>query len=86
MLEAPATREAALARAQQLVASGLRDIPALPGASLRYFVAVAMLPRPELDGAATLQWAEVGLDQISPDTRKAIRSLDTATAEQSSLR
>jgi diguanylate cyclase (GGDEF)-like protein len=86
MLEAPATREAALSRAQQLVASGLRDIPALPGASLRYFVAVALLPRPELDGAATLQWAEVGLDQISPDTRKAIRSLDTATAEQSSLR
>jgi diguanylate cyclase (GGDEF)-like protein len=88
LLEAPATRESALSRAQQLVASGLREIPALPGASLRYHVAVAMLPRPQLDGAGTLQWAEAGLDQIVPETRKAIRSLDTATAgaEPSSFR
>lgn len=85
LIEAPATREAATSRAQQLVASGLREIPALPGGSLRYHVAVAMLPRGQLDGAATLQWAEHGLDQITPETRKAIRALD-ATLEPSSFR
>jgi diguanylate cyclase (GGDEF)-like protein len=76
LLEAPTTREAATSRAQQLVASGLREVPALPGATLRYHVTWALLPRPQLDAAATVQWAVDGLDQITPETRKAIRALD----------
>jgi hypothetical protein len=76
LLEAPTTREAATSRAQQVVASGLRDVPALPGAMLRYHVTWALLPRPQLDAGATVQWAVDGLDQITPETRKAIRALD----------
>lgn len=81
LLEAPATRDAAISRAQQLVASGLREVPALPGATLRFHVTEALLPLPHLDGAATLQWVVDGLDQITADTRKAIRSLDSAVGE-----
>ena len=81
LLEAPSTRDAAISRAQQLVASGLRDVPALPGATLRFHVTEAVLPLPHLDGAATLQWAVDALDQITPETRKAIRSLDSQPGE-----
>ena len=76
LMEAPTTREAATSRAQQLVASGLRDVPALPGATLRYHVTWTLLPRPRLDGAATVQWAVDGLELITPEARKAIRALD----------
>jgi diguanylate cyclase (GGDEF)-like protein len=84
LLEGPTTREAATSRAQQMVASGLREAPALPGATLRYHVTWALLPRPHLDGAATVAWAVDGLDLIAPETRKAIRPLDVV--EESVLR
>ncbi|HET8745289.1 MAG TPA: 7TM diverse intracellular signaling domain-containing protein [Ramlibacter sp.] len=84
LMEAPATREAAISRAQQLVACGLREVAALPGVLLRYHVTWTLLPRPRLDGAATVQWAVDGLDQITPETRKAIRSMEMM--EESALR
>ncbi|MBL0426693.1 sensor domain-containing diguanylate cyclase [Ramlibacter alkalitolerans] len=84
LIEAPTTREAAISRAQQLVASGLREVAALPGVTLRYHVTWTLLPRPQLDGAATVQWAVDGLDLITPETRKAIRSLEVV--EESVLR
>ncbi|MEJ8839437.1 7TM diverse intracellular signaling domain-containing protein [Ramlibacter sp. AN1133] len=84
LMEAPTTREAATSRAQQFVASGLRDVPALPGVTLRYHVTWTLLPRAQLDGAATVQWAVDGLDQITPETRKAIRALDVV--EEGALR
>jgi len=84
LMEAPTTREAAISRAQQLVASGLREVAALPGVLLRYHVTWTLLPRPRFDGGATVQWAVNGLDQITPETRKAIRSLDVV--EESVLR
>jgi len=43
-----------------------------------------VLPRPQLDGAASIQWMVDGLDQITPETRKAIRSLDVL--EETALR
>lgn len=84
LLEAPATRESAMSRAQHLVASGLREVPALPGVTLRYHVIVALLPRPQLDGASSVQWALDGLDSITAETRKKIRALDLV--EESVLR
>ncbi len=77
LVEAPATREAATSRAQQVVASGLREVDALPGAILRFHVVVAMLPRPDLDGAGSLQHVLHELDAITPDARKLIRWLDS---------
>lgn len=77
LLEAPVTRDGATSRAQQLVASGLREVESLPGATLRFLICVGMLPRTQLDGAGSLDWVVAGLDHITPDTRKAIRSLDS---------
>lgn len=78
LMEAPVTRELATSRAQQLVASGLRQAEALPATlTLKFHVTVALLPRPQLDGAGSLQWVLDGLDAITPDARKMIRSLDS---------
>lgn len=77
LLEAPVTREVATSRAQQVVASGLRSVESLPGATLRFQVTVSLLPRPQLDGASSLQWVLEGLDRITPEERKMIRSLDS---------
>lgn len=75
--EAPVTPPLVTSRAQQIVASGLRPIEALPTAlTLKFHVAVALLPEPQLDGAASLQWVLDGLDQIEPDARKLIRPLN----------
>jgi diguanylate cyclase (GGDEF)-like protein len=77
LLEAPITPQLATSRAQQVVASGLRQVEALPAAlTLKFHVAVALLPEPQLDGAASLQWVLEGLDQLTPDTRKLIRPLN----------
>ncbi|MBE7366579.1 sensor domain-containing diguanylate cyclase [Ramlibacter pallidus] len=75
LLEAPMTPEAAASRAQQVVASGLRQVEALPAAlTLKFHVTIAMLPHPHMDGAASLRWALEGLDQM-PDARKLIYPL-----------
>lgn len=77
LLECPTTAEVALSRAQQVVASGLRQIEALPAAlTLKFHVAVALLPHHDLDAASSLQWVLDGLDQITPDARKLIRPLN----------
>lgn len=77
LLEAPVTKQAVSSRAQQLVASGLRQMEALPAAlTLKFHVAAAMLPDPQLDGGGTLEWVIDGLDTIEPDARKLIRPLN----------
>lgn len=77
LLEAPVTPQVATSRAQQVVASGLRQMPALPAAlTLKFHVSVALLPDPHMDGEATVNWVVEGLNAITPDTRKAIRALN----------
>lgn len=77
LLECPTTTEIVASRAQQVVASGLRQIDALPAAlTLKFHVTVAVLPHNELDAAATLHWVMTGLDQMTPDARKLIRPLN----------
>jgi diguanylate cyclase (GGDEF)-like protein len=76
-LEAPVTREVVASRAQQVVASGLQPVEALPGTALKFHVTVGMLPRPQRDGAGSLDWVLGSLDQITPDARKMIRTLDS---------
>jgi diguanylate cyclase (GGDEF)-like protein len=81
MLEAPVTHEAATSRAQQIVASGLRPMEALPAAlTLKFHVTIAMLPQPNFDGAASLRWTMDGLDQFTPDARKLIYPLPAPVA------
>ncbi len=77
-LEGPATPDSATARAQQVVAGGLRPTPALPpDVTLRLQVAIAMLPHPEhADSHASLHWALGALAQVPPDARKQIRPLN----------
>lgn len=77
LLEAPVTPQQVTSRAQQVVASGLRQMPALPAAlTLKFHVAAAMLPDPHMDGTATIAWVVAGLDAITPESRKAIRPLN----------
>ncbi|NNU44398.1 sensor domain-containing diguanylate cyclase [Ramlibacter montanisoli] len=77
LLEAPMTPQTVTSRAQQLVASGLRQIEALPAAlTLKFHVTAAMLPVPELDGEASLAWVIDGLDQMNQEVRKLIRPLN----------
>jgi len=77
LLEAPVTAPVASSRAQQIVASGLRQMEALPAAlTLKFQVTVAMLPDPHMDGAASLDWVIGALDGFTPETRKLIRPLN----------
>jgi diguanylate cyclase (GGDEF)-like protein len=76
LMEAPVTPQTVSSRAQQVVASGLRQMEALPSAlTLKFHVTTAVLPVPQLDGEATLQWVLDGLDQMTQDSKKLIRSL-----------
>lgn len=77
VLEGPTTGTTALADAQQLVAQGLQESPLLPPtATLRFHVAVALLPDHELNAARCLQWMEEACNAMRADPRKAIRSLN----------
>lgn len=77
VLEGPTTGAAALAYAQQLVAQGLQESPLLPPTlTLRFHVAVALLPDHELNAARCLQWMEEACNAMRSDPRKAIRSLN----------
>ena len=77
LLQAPVTAQTVTSRAQQVVASGLRQIEALPAAlTLKFHVTAAMLPVPELDGEGTLNWVVDGLNQITVDARKLIKPLN----------
>jgi GGDEF domain-containing protein len=77
LVDGPTTTEIATSRAQQLVASGLRSHPALPGGTfLKFNIAVALLPENGLDAAASVNWLLESLNSIAPDARKAIRSVN----------
>jgi diguanylate cyclase (GGDEF)-like protein len=77
LLEAPVMPEKVSSRAQQVVASGLRQVEALPSAlTLKVHVTAAMLPLPQLDGEGSLQWVLDGLDGMAQGERKLIRPLN----------
>lgn len=77
LLEGPTTPDAAMSRAQQVVASGLRPSGALPtGLTLKFHVAVGMLPHEDLDAPASARWAVEGVAGMPSDARKVIRPLN----------
>ena len=77
LLEGPTTTETALGRAQQVVASGLRQAEALPpGTSLKFHVSVALLPDRDLDAQGSLNWLLDAVKAMPPDARKLIRPLN----------
>ncbi|MEJ6020779.1 sensor domain-containing diguanylate cyclase [Ramlibacter sp. PS4R-6] len=77
LLEGPATPQDAASRAQQLVASGLRESDALPnGLLIKFQVAAALLPDRQLDAGGSLDWLLEGVNSIRPDARKLIRPLN----------
>ena len=77
LLEGPTTTQNALFRAQQLVASGLRSSDALPpGTTLKFHVAVALLPEQELDAAASMKWVLNSVSAMPHDARKLIKPLN----------
>jgi diguanylate cyclase (GGDEF)-like protein len=77
LLEGPTTTANAISRAQQLVASGLRMSDALPpGTTLKFHVAVALLPDNNLDAPSSLKWLLDGVKAMRPDARKMIRPLN----------
>jgi diguanylate cyclase (GGDEF)-like protein len=77
LLEGPATTADVTARAQQLVASGLRSSDALPpGLVLKFHVAVALLPERDLDAGRCLRWLMDGVSAMRPEARKLIRPLN----------
>lgn len=76
LLEGPTSSDLANARAQQVVASGLRPSAALPPElTLRLLVTAAALPGEQVDAASTLQWMLATSAAVRPDTRKQIRML-----------
>jgi diguanylate cyclase (GGDEF)-like protein len=77
LMEAPVTPQAVSSRAQQVVASGLRQVEQLPQAlTLKFHVTAAVLPVPQLDGESTLQWVIASLDQMNQDAKKLIKPLN----------
>jgi diguanylate cyclase (GGDEF)-like protein len=77
VLEGPTTTTAAMSRAQQVVASGLRPADALPpGLTLKFHVAVALLPERELDAAMSVRWVLEGVNTMPANARKLIRPLN----------
>ena len=77
LMEAPVTPEAVSSRAQQVVASGLRQVEQLPAAlTLKFHVTAAVLPVPQLDGESTLHWVMTSLDQMNQGAKKLIKPLN----------
>jgi two-component system, sensor histidine kinase LadS len=77
LLEGPTSTENAMSRAQQVVAGGLRSSDALPtGTTLKFFVAVALLPDKDLDASGSLKWLLDAVRAMSPGARKLIRALN----------
>ena len=76
LVEGPTSSDMAVARAQLLVASGLRPSGALPpDLTLRLQVVVAMLPGQQPDAGSALQWVLSAAALVKPDSRKQIRML-----------
>jgi two-component system, sensor histidine kinase LadS len=77
LLEGPTSTENAMSRAQQVVAAGLRSSDALPaGTTLKFFVAVALLPDKDLDAGGSTKWLLDAVRAMSPGARKLIRALN----------
>jgi two-component system, sensor histidine kinase LadS len=77
LLEGPTNAENAMNRAQELVARGLRSSTALPAAAtIKFHVAVALLPHENLDAEGTLRWLLEGVNAMPPDVRKLIRPMN----------
>lgn len=77
LLDGPTSPTEAVSCAQQIVASGLRQAGSLPqGLTIRFHVAVAMLPDNARDAQASHRWAASGLKSMPGDTRKPIRSMN----------
>jgi two-component system, sensor histidine kinase LadS len=77
LLEGPTSTENAMSRAQQVVAGGLRSSDALPvGTTLKFFVAVALLPDKDLDAGGSLKWLLDAVRAMSPGARKLIRAMN----------
>ncbi|RYY66069.1 MAG: diguanylate cyclase, partial [Comamonadaceae bacterium] len=77
LIEGPTSPDLATARAQQVVASGLRQVQALPpDTTLRLLVVIALLPDQQVDAASTLDWVENALAGVKNESRKQIRSLN----------
>ena len=77
LLEGPTNAEAALNRAQELVARGLRSSAALPpGTTIKFHVALALLPEQQLDGSASLSWLLDAVNAMPADARKLIRPVN----------
>lgn len=77
LLEGPTSTAAALSRAQQVVAAGLRQAAALPADLLvKFHIAIALLPDRDLDGAASLRWVLDAVAEMPLEARKAIRPLN----------
>lgn len=77
LIEGPTTGDAALARAQQIVARGLQEAKVLPrSTTLRFHVAVALLPDHELNARRCLKWLDEACEAMRSDPRKAIRAIN----------
>jgi two-component system, sensor histidine kinase LadS len=77
LLEGPTTTENAMNRAQQVVASGLRSSNALPpGTTLKFHIAVALLPDKDLDAPGSMKWLLESVGAMPADARKLIRAMN----------
>lgn len=77
LLEGPTTSVTAQACATRVVAAGLRESDALPGGvTLRFQVALAMLPDVDRDAAGVVQWLVGAADELHQGSRKSIRALN----------
>ncbi|RZJ15969.1 MAG: diguanylate cyclase [Haliea sp.] len=77
LLEGPTSPETVIARAQQVVAKGLQHSASLPRTvTLKFQVAVALLPDRELSADAGLKWVQEVVNAMRPETRKLIRPLN----------
>ena len=77
LLEGPTTTENALNRAQHVVASGLRSSNSLPpGTTLKFHIAVALLPDKDLDAPGSMKWLLESVSAMAPDARKQIRPMN----------
>jgi len=75
LLEGPTNDMTAQDCATRVVASGLRATEALPaGTTLRFHVAMAMLPDGQRDAAESLQWLLGVVNDMAQDQRKSIRA------------
>jgi diguanylate cyclase (GGDEF)-like protein len=77
LLEGPTTTENAMSRAQHVVASGLRSSKALPpGMTLKFHIAVALLPDKDLDAPGSMKWLLESVGAMPADARKLIRPMN----------